>query len=259
MRSNNAMKPARPSSIVHPICTMAIVVALVLIGSASAQEKPAIVLSAATHNFVSVGQGSSMRYGIHLTNKSGAPFNFALSLEGSKSFAQNNNCPVVVAPGGGCEIIFTYTAPSESQWENATVTLPTSGVPLVMADGKPVPSGNVFYLKAHAVPPGVISVNSSKHDFDAVAVGSAAGSSFGLLVANPTESAVPFSFKASGDVAAYNVESNCPASIAPNGQCSLSFSFKPTAKGWQQMQVELNTGSVPVQGGNKVTLVGKGS
>lgn len=226
---------------------------------AAAHAQSAIVLSAATHNFVAVAEGSTAKYGVHVTNKSGAPFDFSVSLTGSSNFMQANNCPATIAPEAGCEIIFVYTAPAESKWENATVTIPTKGLPLLMADGKPVlGGGNSFDLKAHSVPGGVITLNSQKHVFAEVAVGTTSAAPFGLLVSNGTEMAVPFSFKTTGDTAAYTVTSNCPASIAPSGQCSLTFTFKPTAKSEQQLEVTLDTGTVPVQGGNKVTLLGKG-
>jgi hypothetical protein len=233
--------------------------ALLALVPVAARAQSAIVLSAATHNFVAVPEGSTAKYGIHVTNKSGAPFDFSVSLSGSSNFMQANNCPATIAPDAGCEIIFVYTAPADSKWENATVTIPTKGIPLLMADGKPIlGGGNSFDLKAHAVPGGVITLNSQKHVFAEVAVGSTSAAPFGLLVSNGTETAVPFSFKATGDIAAYNVASNCPTTIAPNGQCSLTFTFKPTTKSVQQLEVALNTGTVPVQGGNKVTLLGKG-
>ena len=245
---------AQPRNL-HLLFAFATATLFVIPVAASAQS--AIVLSAATHNFVAVPEGSTAKYGVHLTNKSGTPFDFSVSLAGSSNFMQANNCPATLQPDQGCEIIFVYTAPAESKWENATVTIPTKGLPLLMADGKPVlGGGNSFDLKAHAVPGGVITVNSQKHDFAEVAIGSAAP--FGLLVSNGTEMAVPFTFKTTGDIAAYNVSSNCPATIAPNGQCSLNFTFRPTTKSVQQIEVALNTGTVPVQGGNKVTLIGKG-
>lgn len=238
----------------------AAVAGLLALSAATAEAQSAIVLSAATHNFVAVAEGTTAKYGVKLSNKSGAPFAFSVTLTGSSSFTQANNCPATLTPDQSCEILFLYTAPAESRWENATVTIPTQGVPLLMADGKPVlGGGNSFDLKAHAVPGGVITLNTQKHNFEDVAVGGAPAPPFGLLVSNGTESAVPFSFKTTGDIAAYNVSSNCPQTIAPSGQCSLTFTFKPTAKSVQQLQVELNTGNVPVQGGNKVTLVGKGS
>jgi hypothetical protein len=239
------------------ISFLAAVAGILALSATAASAQSAIVLSAATHNFVAVPEGSTAKYGVHLTNKSGAPFAFSVSLTGSSNFMQANNCPTTLAPDQGCEIIFVYTAPAESKWENATVTIPTKGLPLLMADGKPVlGGGDSFDLKAHAVPGGVITVNSQKHDFAQVAIGNSAP--FGLLISNGTEMAVPFSFKATGDIAAYNVSSNCPATIAPSGQCSLNFTFTPTAKSIQQIEVALNTGTTPVQGGNKVTLIGRG-
>jgi hypothetical protein len=225
---------------------------LVLAATAvAAQAQSGIVLTATNHNFVSVPQGSTQKYGIHVTNTTAAPFPFQLTLDGSPAYSKQTDCPATIAPGSGCEIVFTYTAPATSEWDNATFTIATNGASF--------PNGNSGWLKAHAVAPGAITLNSQKHNFGQVAVGSPAPQKFGLNISNGASTAVPFSYQATGDTAAYAIETNCPATLAAGGQCSIVFGFTPTAKAWQQIKVALSTGNVPVVGGNTVTLLGQGS
>jgi len=213
-------------------------------------QSPGIDLTATSHNFVSVAEGTSQKYGIRLTNKSGKPFPFDLSLTGSGSFTSQTDCPKTVADGAACEIVFTYKAPATSQWEEAKFTIADNGVPFT--------KGNTGTLRAHAVAAGVITLNTQKHNFGTVEVGKEA-QKFGLNIANGASTAVPFSYKAAGEENAYKVESNCPASLPAGAQCSIVFAFKPTAKGWQNLTVTLDTGTVEVAGGKTITLVGAGS
>jgi hypothetical protein len=225
---------------------------LALAVSAAAQAAPAgIVLNATGHNFVSVPEGTTApKYGVHVTNNSGAAFPFKLSLEGSESFTQVNNCPASIPAGNSCEIVFTYTAPSDSKWETATFTITPNSVPFT--------PGNSGILRAHSVPANAITLNSHKHNFGEIAMANVdATQPFGLVISNGSTSSVPFSYQASGDSGSYKIINNCPPTVAAGGQCSLVFAFTPKAKGWQQMTVALNTGSVSVADGNTITLVGK--
>jgi hypothetical protein len=217
----------------------------------AAHAQSGILLTATSHNFVSVPEGSTAKYGIHITNKSDAAFPFQLSLTGSPNFTKQTDCPATIAVGSGCEVVFQYSAPSTSQWEEAKFAIASNGASF--------PNGNEGTLRAHAVTPNAITLNTQKHNFGETAVGSPAAQKFGLNISNGSTTSVPFSYKTTGDTAAYSVESNCPSSLAAGGQCSIVFGFKPTAKAWQGIQVELSTGSVPVAGGNTVTLVGQGS
>ena len=209
-----------------------------------------IQLSATSHNFVSVPEGTTAKYGIRVTNNSGGAFPFQLSLTGSSNFTSKTDCPASIAAGNACEIVFEYNAPSTSQWEDAHFS--------IAANGASFPNGRDGTLRAHAVAGNAITLNSQKHNFGTVQVGAEA-EKFGLNISNGSEAAVPFSFKASGETGAYSIVNNCGATIAANGQCSLIFTFKPTAKSWQEMHVALDTGNVSVTGGNTVVLVGHGS
>jgi hypothetical protein len=241
-----------PLTLTSRLTTLAAASVLALATAATpALAQSGIVLNATGHNFVSVPEGTTApKYGVHVTNNSGSAFAFQLALEGSPSFTQVNNCPASLPAGNSCEIVFSYTAPNESKWETATFTIAANGVPFT--------PGNSGVLRAHAVPGGTITLNSHKHNFGEIgAANIATVQPFGLIIANGTGTSVPFSYRASGDSASYNIVNNCPPTIAPAGQCSLIFSFVPKAKGWQQMTVALNTGSASVADGNTVTLVGK--
>lgn len=224
--------------------------AAILLATA-AQAQSGITLSATSHNFVSVPEGATMKYGVHVTNNSSAAFPFQLSLTGSPSFTSKTDCPASIAAGAACEIVFEYTAPSTSQWEDAKFS--------IAANGASFPNGREGTLRAHAVPGNSITLNSQKHNFGAARVGSAAEQKFGLNISNGSAAVVPFSYQTTGATMAYTVESNCGSSIAAGGQCSLIFAFKPTAKSWQEMHVALSTGNVPVTGGSTVVLVGQGT
>jgi hypothetical protein len=232
------------------IRSLALIAAATLLATA-AQAQSGITLSATSHNFVSVPEGATMKYGIRVTNHSDAAFPFALSLTGSPSFTSKTDCPATIAPGGACEIVFQYTAPTASQWEEANFS--------IAANGASFPNGHEGTLRAHAVAGGAITLNSHKHNFEAVRMGQPAAQKYGLNISNGSSAVVPFSYQTTGDTAAYTVDNTCGSSISAGGQCSLIFAFKPTAKSWQEMHVALNTGNVPVTGGNTVVLVGQGT
>ena len=225
--------------------------ALTFAAAPAAFAQSGIVLNATGHNFVSVPEGTTApKYGVHVTNNSGSAFPFSLTLDGSPSFTQVNNCPASLPAGSSCEIVFSYTAPSESKWETSTFTIAANNVPFT--------PGNSGILRAHSVPANAITNNSQKHNFGEIGMANAASTPpFGLIVSNGSAASVPFSYQASGDASSYKIVNNCPATLAPAAQCSLVFTFAPRTTGWQQMTVSLNTGSVPVAGGNTVTLVGK--
>ena len=224
---------------------------LALAAAPAAFAQSGIVLNATGHNFVSVPEGTTApKYGVHVTNNSGSAFPFSLTLDGSPSFTQVNNCPPSLPAGSSCEIVFSYTAPSESKWETSTFTIAANNVPFT--------PGNSGILRAHSVPANAITINAQKHNFGEIGMANAASTPpFGLIVSNGSAASVPFSYQASGDASSYKIVNNCPATLAPAAQCSLVFTFAPRTTGWQQMTVSLNTGSVPVAGGNTVTLVGK--
>lgn len=235
---------------IHRLFSFASLAATIAL-AATASAQSGLVLSATSHNFVSVPEGSTAKYGVQVKNDSGKPFIFDLSLAGSSSFSKQTDCPATIPAGMACEIVFTYTAPSTSEWDNATFTIATNDASF--------PNGNTGSLKAHSVQGDAITINAQKHNFLTVAVGAAATPPFGLIISNGSQATVPFSYEATGDKAAFKMESNCPSSLQPGGQCSIVFAFVPTQKGWQSLKVALNTGSVPVAGGNTVTLIGQGS
>jgi hypothetical protein len=221
-----------------------------LLSAVGADAQPSINLSATAHNFVSVPEGTTAKYGVRVTNDSNAAFPFQLSLTGSPSFTSKTDCPATIAAGSACEIVFEYKAPATSQWEDAHFSIAENGASF--------PNGRDGTLRAHAVAANAITLNSQKHNFGATPVGSDA-QKFGLNISNGSEAAVPFSYKATGETGAYSIVNNCGATIAANGQCSLIFTFRPTAKSWQEMHISLNTGNVLVTGGNTVVMVGQGT
>lgn len=218
--------------------------------AAVAGAQSGIQLSATSHNFVSVPEGSTAKYGIRVTNNSGGAFPFQMSLTGSPSFTSRTDCPATINAGTACEVVFTYAAPTTSQWEEAHFS--------IAANGASFPNGRDGTLRAHAVAGNAITLNSQKHNFGTTAIGTDAGK-FGLNISNGSAVTVPFSYNATGDTGAYSIVNNCGAAIAANGQCSLIFTFRPTKKSWQEMHVSLDTGNVPVTGGNTVVLIGQGT
>lgn len=229
---------------------LGVIIAAGFFTAAGANAQSGITLSATSHNFVSVPEGTTVKYGVHVTNNSTAAFPFQLALTGSPSFTSKTDCPASIAAGSACEIVFEYKAPEASQWEDAHFSIAENGASF--------PNGRDGTLRAHAVAANAITLNSQKHNFGATAVGSDA-QKFGLNISNGSAAAVPFSYNATGDTGAYSIVNNCGAAIAANGQCSLIFTFRPTAKSWQGMHVSLSTGNVSVTGGNTVVLVGQGT
>jgi hypothetical protein len=223
---------------------------------AGAQNSDAngIMLSATSHNYVSVPEGTIAKYGVHVANRTGADFPFDVTLTGSANFTQQNDCGKVLKDGRSCEIIFSYTAPTISEYDSAEF--------IVAMNGKPFPNGNKGILKAHSVPGDALTVNTFKHNFGGVQV-SKSGDNFGLLVSNGTSSEVQIKATLEGSSDFHVVTDNCNGTIKAAMQCSVIIGFTPTHEGPQQATLELYTGGITVKGpdnltGGTVTLVGMG-
>lgn len=212
---------------------------------------PTITLTSAGHNFVSVPEGTSERYGIQLTNGTTMAFPFSLSLTGSSTFTEQDNCGTSVAAGAKCEIVFTYTAPSDSEWDSAAFTIAANGFAF-----SPSNSGT---LAAHSVTPGVITLNSDEHDFGAVEFGDLP--QFSLIISNGASQAVPLSFTPSGDTTDFTYSNDCPASLPVSGQCQVVFTYSPSSTSFQTFYYAISTGSsgVPIQPGSTLELLGYGT
>ncbi len=213
-----------------------------------------IRLSALNHNFVSVPQGSSDKYGVKVTNEGDTPFPFALSLTGSPSYAKLTDCPDTLAAHASCEMVFVYTAPKNSTaWEEATFE--------IAANGRDFSPGNKGWLRAHPTPAGQIAFNSQKHNFLEVPVGQTGqGQSqpFGLMVANGAGKDVPITYTAKGDSGSFQVDNGCTGTLKANGQCFIKVAFAPQSAGWKKLEMTVNAGGTPVQNQGNVEFIGNG-
>jgi uncharacterized repeat protein (TIGR03803 family) len=211
-----------------------------------------ICMTAASHNFVGVPENTAVKYGIQLANQTGAAFPFSLSMTGGSEFTEQTNCPASIPAGAKCEIVFTYTAPSDSEYDSAAFSIAANG-----ATFSPSNSGT---LTAHSVVSGSIVLNSNKHNFGAVTEGTS--QQFGLNLTNSSTTPAPLTFTPAGDTADYVVSSNnCPATLQPTNQCEVVFTYTPSTKGsYTSYTYGISTGGsgVTVTPGSTLTLLGYG-
>jgi F5/8 type C domain/Pectate lyase superfamily protein/Abnormal spindle-like microcephaly-assoc'd, ASPM-SPD-2-Hydin len=97
-----------------------------------------------------------------------------------------------------------------------------------------------------------VTVSPTALNFGSVATG-ATSTAQTVTVSNPTNSAAPVSsISASGD---FSQTSTCGSSIAANGSCTVSVTFKPTVAGTRTGSLTVNAGGVT----NTVSLTGTGT
>ena len=211
-------------------------------------SKDQICFSSLGHNFGGVPEGSTVNYGVSVTNNyANKAFPVSISLTGSTDFSQTNNCGTQLAAGAKCEILFSYTAPNTPEYESATINIAPGSFNLN--------PGDTGTLRAQSIASGAITVNTQKHNFSGVPLGSTA--QFNWLISNGTGAPQSISFTPSGDTVSFTAVNMCPSVLPANGSCQVNFTFTPSSTSWTKLTYTLNTGAT-VTPGNVLTLIGYG-
>jgi sugar lactone lactonase YvrE len=227
--------------------------ALTVALSGSATAAPRIAVAPATLDFGSqaVAQLSEGRP-LTVRNVGNAPLAISgLVLGGAAAaqFGQTNDCPASLAVDATCTITVRFT-PASPEAKAATLTVNSNaanGAAVVALTGS-----------GASVPVAVLSAASLA--FDRVAVGSAGGERT-LTLSNKGGAALALSsagFRITGaEASAFSVTSNCPESLAPSGDCTVSVRFAPASPGAKS--ATLSIASNAPAGAATASLAGTGT
>jgi Abnormal spindle-like microcephaly-assoc'd, ASPM-SPD-2-Hydin/Cep192 domain 4/HYDIN/CFA65/VesB-like, Ig-like domain len=152
---------------------------------------------------------------VALTNTGSAPVTFT-SIAASANFFETNTCGKTLAASSKCQINVTFTP----------TTLGTLNGTLTITDNAPGSPQTVALSGTGLEAEVKFSPASLSFGFELVGVATAAEN---VKVTNPGNEALAIkSISASGDFAQTNT---CGTSLAANGSCTVSVTFKPTAGG----------------------------
>jgi hypothetical protein len=186
-------------------------------------------LSTTTLTFSSQGVGTtSAPQSLAISSTGTADLNIT-SISTSAPFAQNNNCPSQLPPGMDCTINVTYT-PKTGGTQTGTLTVADN------AGGDPQ---TVTLSGTGAVAPAV-SLSATSLTAGSFPVGTTSGTT-NLVVTNSGTAALSISSVTltgpnPGDFALNN---GCPGSLAAGGNCSITFTFTPTAPGTRTAYINI--------------------
>jgi hypothetical protein len=202
----------------------------------------AVTFSSTNLTFASQSVGStSTPQSITVTNTGNGQLTVS-SIQVSGDFVQTNNCATVAANGGTCTIQVAF-AP--------TYTGARSGA-LLVTDSAPNSPQTITLSGGAGAPANTLSASSLT--FSAQQVGSSSASKSVTLTNAGNANMVISSVSAVGDFTQTN---NCPASLAPSGNCTINIIFAPVAGGSRTGSLIVSDNSLT--GPAIVSLSGTGS
>jgi parallel beta-helix repeat protein len=165
-------------------------------------------------NFGSVATGStSAAQTATVSNPTGAAVPVT-SISTTGDFAQTNNCGSSIAANSSCTVSVTFT-PTAAGSRTGTLTVNAGGTSTVSLSG------------TGTAPGPVLNANPASLSFPSTLVGSTAPTQAVTITNSGTTSATVSGVSATGDFSQTN---NC-TTIAVNGTCTVTVTFKPTAGG----------------------------
>ena len=201
---------------------LALACAFPLVARSAQASSDVLTFTAVSHNFGSAAVGTTVTFGMKVTNSSATTnyLNFQINLSGSSTFSQYNNCPASLAPTKSCEVIFTFS-PTALGTATATWNLTGTGDPTFSYS--PALPGT---LTGNAIAAGV-TLSTGGHNFGTEFTGYFT-QPYGVVLTNATTDAVALLigngntyFKISQST------SNCGTTLAPNQSCNIQWEFAP--------------------------------
>jgi FG-GAP-like repeat/Abnormal spindle-like microcephaly-assoc'd, ASPM-SPD-2-Hydin len=181
---------------------------------------PTVSLSPPSLNFGNQGVGTTSSPQVTTLTNTGAGVltitSIGITGTNRRDFAQTNNCPGSVPPNGSCQFSVTFS-PTATGTRNATVSVSDNApgspqsVPLT---GVGTPGVVSFSPTSLTFPDQVVFTTSPAQQVTLTNTGA------GVLKINHISVPGPFS-----------QTNNCPSSLIPNGDCTVSVRFHPGNKG----------------------------
>jgi hypothetical protein len=174
-----------------------------------------VTTSPGSLNFGSVATGTtSAAQTVTVSNPTGSAAAVS-SITAGGDFAQTDNCGSSIPANGSCTVNVTFT-PSAPGARTGTLTVTAGGVT------------DTVSLSGTGIAPGpVLNANPASLTFARTAVGSSAGPQTVTITNTGTSAASVSGVSVTGDFS----QSNTCSSIAVNGSCTVTVTFKPTAGG----------------------------
>jgi hypothetical protein len=143
--------------------------------------------------------------------------NIAVTPPGSKSFTENNNCPLTIAAGGQCTIQVIFDPQSAGAKDEFVTVVDGIGTQTLPLTGTGIPSPIVF--------------TPANLAFGTLALG--ASQTQPVTLTNTSLSTVSFSsFAISPNTArSYSETNNCGSSLSPGFSCTIQVTFAPVSGG----------------------------
>jgi hypothetical protein len=213
---------------------------------------PLAIVAPSALNFGTVYLGSITPKAVTLTNAGNAPMTIndpriSIATGGdSNEFVVVNLCPRTLAPGRSCTIIVTFVAGPFFNPQTATLSITDN------APGSP----QQVALTALVIDPQA-KLSTSNWNFGTQKVNTSSAPNL-VTLSNPGLTALAINgISISGaNPADFSETNNCPASLPSRGSCTISVTFKPTAKGSRSASVVISDNTF--NSGQRIFLSGTG-
>jgi hypothetical protein len=193
-------------------------------------------LTTTTHNFGNVTTGTTVTFGLGITNNStdtAATLSFVAPASNGFTF-NTSGCPNPLPVSSSCQIQVSFTPTSVTSYsQNLTISSNLEILPGGTTTG-PTYTNTVAFTGS-GVAGGQLAATSTGHNFGNTAVGSEA-TAYGVVLTNNTAVALTLSLgPLSNTTEGYTYATNCPATLAVNSNCNLVFYYTPNAVGLTQV------------------------
>jgi hypothetical protein len=210
-------------------------------------------LTTNTHAFGNVNDGSSLSFGLNITNKAAVAANVSISFGSGSGFTATSACPTSLAAGKSCSIAVTF-APTSPGASNYTVTLGSTNeviYPGGSTGGAPY-SDVLTFSGTGVASSGEFTATSTVKKWGNVPKGTSGGN-YGVELNNSTASAITLGLGPINGSSEFTlVASSCTTTLAVNASCELIFGFNPTTSGAVTATYPITSGGVPLYSGGVV-------
>jgi hypothetical protein len=217
-----------------------------LIGSRDVQitayaQAAALSLSAAEIDFgTQFTGGLRSARSLFLSNNSTSSFTHsAVTLPAASPFTVTDNCPSTLEPQTVCQLLFAYQNAHTPSADAETLSLDQGLTALITGRSLPQPAVNGASVNPN------LNVSATSLNFvNSVVVTGVSSNTQTLIVQNIGTAAFTLSLALSGD---FSDTTNCSATLAGGGSCSVVFSFVPSQPGTRQglLAVTAGAGTTP--------------
>jgi hypothetical protein len=192
-----------------------------------------ISLTTNDHAFGNVNDGSSVTFGLNVTNKSTTTVaNLSVTPGSGTGYTMLNGCGATLAVGKSCQIAVTF-APTSPGASNYSFVISSSNLNITPGGSVTAPyTDTVSFSGTGVTSTNEFTASSVVKKWGGVPKGTSGGN-YGVQLVNSTSS--PVTFSALGPINGSSefslVASSCGTTLAVNASCELIFGFNPSSSG----------------------------